>query len=476
MTSVVETSIRSVVGKGVGLISALNRNVHHDEVPNEFLTGIHEPLTREETFTDLAVTGQIPAMLDGTYMRIGPNSVNEEEQKGYHWFTGDGMVHGVRLQDGQALWYRNRWVRSTKVSDALDEPPVPGPRRRTDTVNTNVMGHAGRVYGLVEASAYPVEFDAELNTARHSAFDDTLVGSFSAHPHRDPKTGELHAICYDAEETSVIRHVVVTSEGEVRREEPIAVDGGPSIHDSAFTQRFIVVMDLPATFSMKALLAGSRFPYRWNRAHEARVGLLPREGRGEDIVWCPVDAAYVFHCANAFDLPDGRVALDVVAHEKVFDGDLPGPEAFNTRLERWTIDPVARTTTKTVLDSDPQDFPRIDERLTGTTHRYIYSMALPEQEGSATFYKATMLFKRDLETGTRETHDFGPNRFPGEFVFVPRGVGEDEGWMVGFVVDMNDQTTDLAILDAADFTAAPTALVTIPHRIPPGFHGNWVAA
>jgi NADPH-dependent 2,4-dienoyl-CoA reductase/sulfur reductase-like enzyme len=34
---------------------------------------------------------------------------------------------------------------------------------------------------------------------------------------------------------------------------------------------------------------------------------------------------------------------------------------------------------------------------------------------------------------------------------------------------------DLVILNAQDFTGSPAASITIPHRIPPGFHGNWVA-
>jgi carotenoid cleavage dioxygenase len=40
---------------------------------------------------------------------------------------------------------------------------------------------------------------------------------------------------------------------------------------------------------------------------------------------------------------------------------------------------------------------------------------------------------------------------------------------------MAKQTTDLVILNAQDFAGPPQAVVTIPHRIPPGFHGNWVA-
>ncbi len=54
--------------------------------------------------------------------------------------------------------------------------------------------------------------------------------------------------------------------------------------------------------------------------------------------------------------------------------------------------------------------------------------------------------------------------------------GEDEGWLVGFVIDTADGTTDFVVLDARSFEAAPVATVRLPHRIPPGFHGNWFSA
>ena len=67
---------------------------------------------------------------------------------------------------------------------------------------------------------------------------------------------------------------------------------------------------------------------------------------------------------------------------------------------------------------------------------------------------------------------------PGEFIFVPAAddAGEDEGWLVGFVINTADETTEFAILDARSFEAAPVAAVRLPHRIPPGFHGNWFPA
>jgi carotenoid cleavage dioxygenase-like enzyme len=62
-------------------------------------------------------------------------------------------------------------------------------------------------------------------------------------------------------------------------------------------------------------------------------------------------------------------------------------------------------------------------------------------------------------------------------VFIPRhkDAAEDEGWVMGLVVNMQDETTDLVILDAQAFGDAPVASIHIPHRVPPGFHGNWIS-
>ena len=470
----VETLIRSTVGKGVGLLSEVNRRLMPKEAaPHPFLTGIHTPMTEEKTLTELAVEGVIPPQLDGRYLRIGPNPI-APDPAGYHWFTGDGMVHGVALQGGQALWYRNRWVRSQRVAKALGEAPAPGPRHGSfETVNTNVVEIAGRTFALVEAGSYPVEFGRDLETQAFNPFDGTLAGSFTAHPHLDPTTGEQHAIAYEATQPDVVRHVVISPEGRVVRELPIPVKHGPSIHDCAITERFVAILDLPVTFNMKALIGGHSFPYRWNPEHQARVGLLPRQGGAQDIVWCEVDPCYVFHIANAYDLADGRVVMDVVAYDTMFAESYKGPDAVG-RFERWTLDPVARTTERQVIDASPQEFPRCDERRFGRPYRYAYVMASAPQD--AQFRSSSRLYKHDLETGARQVHAFEEGCYPGEFVFVPASpdAGEDEGWLVGLVVDMRDETTDLVIVDAREFEAPPTARIRIPHRVPPGFHGNWI--
>lgn len=478
MASAVETLIRGAVTKGIMKVAEFNRDRMKSDTGNPFLEGIHTPMTEERTITDLAVSGSIPAELDGRYIRIGPNPATEQNPAAYHWFTGDGMVHGVSLKGGKALWYRNRWIRSNAVSAALGEEPAPGPRNGpSDTVNTNVLGHAGSTWAVVEAGGYPVRINEELETIAHDPFGGTLKGSFSAHPHLDPDSGEMHAITYAGTSQDTIWHVVVGKDGKVRREEPIAVQHGPSIHDCMITKNYVIILDLPVTFSMKTLLAGHKFPYAWNPDHKSRVGLLPREGKNADVIWCDVAPAYVFHPANAFETEDGKVILDVCAHTNMFASSRQGPDSQETPLERWTVDPATKSAAREVIDADSQEFPRPNEALIGKPYRYAYTMALPKG-GDPSFATNTMLYKHDLDARTRQVHDFGPGRIPGEFVFVEKAgsKAEDDGWLMGYVVDMDSQTTDLVILDAANFEGEPQAVVHIPHRVPPGFHGNWVAS
>jgi carotenoid cleavage dioxygenase-like enzyme len=475
MASAAEQFIRATITRGVMALASFNRARMSRNRPAPFLDAIHRPMTAERTIPAPEVVGAIPAGLDGRYLRIGPNPI-APDPRGHHWFVGDGMVHGLRLAGGRAEWYRNRWIRSEAVAEALHEAPAPGPRHGPfDTVNTALLAHAGVVRALVEAGSTPVRLDGELGSQAYDDFGGTLRGAFAAHPHLDPRTGELHAIAYQGTQPDHVTHVVVDAAGRVRRELRIPMKHGPMIHDCAITQRYVVILDLPVTFSLRALVGGYTLPYRWNPKQPARVGLLPREGGVDDIVWIPVDPAFVFHTVNAYDTADGLVVLDLVAFDKMFQPGASGPDASPRGLERWTLDPANRSMRRQVLHDEPQEFPRIDERRCGQPHRYAYTLGLPRRQAPE-FVEAGHLWKHDLETGRHQRHDFGPGRVAGEFAFVPRhaGAAEDEGWLMGLVIDTASDTTELAIIDAQDFEAAPVARVRIPHRVPPGFHGAWI--
>ncbi len=472
MSNPVQSAVRAALEAGVEFVAAYNRR-RLSKTGGPYLVGIHAPMRSELTLQDLAITGSIPAGLRGRYLKMGANPVSPDPA-GHHWFLGDGMVHGVAIRDGQVLWYRNRWIRSRLAAAALGRDAAPGPRREgNDTVNTNVAAIGGRAFALVEAGSFPVELSETLEEQCYNPFDGTLHGSFTGHPHQDPLTGENHAIAYDGRVWDAVRHIVVAADGKVVRDVPIAVQHGPCVHDCAITARFVVVLDLPVTFSMRAVLAGHRFPFRWNPAHRARVGLLPRQGDAAAIIWCDLEPCFVFHVANAFDGEDGQVILDVIAYDTMFASGASGLDALG-RFERWTVDPSTHRVGRRVIDPTPQEFPRIDERRFGQSYRYVHTVSVPP-DGNPQLVGATRLYKHDLETGCRLVHEFGDGHLPGEFVFVPATADaeEDEGWLVGFVINTADETTDLVILDARSFEAAPVATVRLPHRIPPGFHGNW---
>lgn len=440
---------------------------------NRYLEGIYAPVSEERTETKLTVTGDLPRELNGLYARIGPNPMHVSNPGAYHWFTGDGMVHGLRLENGQAAWYRNRWIGSDSVRRNQNRPKVPGPRRGVvDAVNTNVFGHGGRIWAAVEAGALPVELNGELDTVKHGLFDSTALRAFTAHPRMDPVTGEAHAICYDALKPNRISYIVVDAQCQVTKVVEVPVKHGPMIHDCAITRSQVIILDLPVTFSVKQVLQGAGLPYSWNERHQARVGLMPRDGNAKDVRWIPVDPCYVFHTCNACDLDDGGVMLDVVAHARMFDRSRIGPEADGTRItfERWHIDPARGTVKRTVVSDQNQEFPRCNETLSTRPYRYAYTVGFSNAE------HARGLFRHDLHTGSTLTHDHGAGRSTGEAVFVPRqgGTAEDDGWLMSYVHDANTQRSDLVIVNAQDLSGPPQAIVHLPVRVPAGFHGNWI--
>jgi 8'-apo-carotenoid 13,14-cleaving dioxygenase len=447
-----------------------------DTATSLYLSGNFAPIAEETTAFDLPVIGELPSDLNGRYLRNGPNPMGDVDPATHHWFIGDGMVHGIRVRDGRAEWYRNRYVGSAAVSAMRGEPDVDGPNWNGFTLgpNTNVGGFAGTTWAMVEAGGCPVELTYELETVCRNDFYGTLPGGFTAHPKLDPTTGELHAMVYAwAQWFDHVQYVVVAPDGRVRRTLDIPLPGMTMLHDMSITERYAIVYDQPCTVDFDLAFAG-RFPFRWNPDYGNRVGLLPREGGVDEIVWIDVPVGYAFHPLNAYDTPDGGVVIDLCNYDVMFDRDILGPfgEPRLARLERWLLDPARRTCSTTIIDDRPNEFPRTRGSVTGQHHRYGYC-ASPV----ADLTSGWPTLKHDLQTGAREVFDHGPGRAAGEPVFVsrPNSVDEDDGWIVTFVHDLATGQAEFVVLDAADFGRGYVARVPLPQRVPYGFHGNWVS-
>ena len=433
---------------------------------NPYLRGNYAPLKEEISAFDLPIQGALPPELNGVYLRNGPNPVQVDEPEKHHWFLGSGMVHGVRLTEGRAEWYRNRWVMSEPVARQLGRDPD---GLGEQSPNTHVIAHAGRLFALVEAGGAPVELSPTLETLGENRFFSTLEGGFTAHPKLDPDTGELHAMCYSAELFNKVQYLVIGKDGRMRRKVTIELPNMIMLHDMSLTQRYAVLYDLPVTFSMELLERGYTFPFCWNPDHEPRIGLLPREGEAEDIIWCPVQPGYVFHPMNAYDREDGSVVMDLCRYERMFEGGGIGPFAGSpATLDRWIIDPDSRHVDEQRIDDRGQEFPRCHPGFVARPYRYGYCVGVGEGFAG--------LLKHDLLTGRAEEFVLPGVQFA-EPNFVPRigARNEDDGYLIGYAWLEAENRSDLMVLDARDPGAPPLARVRLPQRVPHGFHGTWVA-
>jgi 8'-apo-carotenoid 13,14-cleaving dioxygenase len=421
---------------------------------NPYLTANFAAVPTETTATNLQVTGSIPKDLNGRFLRNGPNPGADVNADKYHWFTGRGMVHGIRLNEGQAQWYHSRFVGGSGA-------------------NTNVIGHGGRTMAIVESGGLPQDMSYTLD----SVGENTSIGTgFTAHPKLDPDTGELHAICYDwAELRDHVRYVVVDANGEWADETEIPMNGMPMIHDMSLTQNYVVIFDLPVTLSFMALGTGASFPFRWDNDHEPRIGLLRRDGVAADIIWCPIQPNYAYHPMNAYEDKAGNVIIDICRYERMFENDTLGPFGDSLpRFDQWRINPNTRKVSETTIDKRAQEFPRCHPDLNGKPYRYGYTVAVA---GTRPNYGFPSIYKQDLQTGTATEFSVGAGRHSAEPVFIPRegATAEDDGYLMTYVYDSAKNSSDLVILDAQDLARPALAQVHLPNRVPYGFHGNWVA-
>ncbi len=439
------------------------------------LAGNFAPVTEELTAHDLHVTGAIPPELSGWYVRNGPNP---QEAASGHWFLGDGMVHGVRLEGGRATSYRNRWVRTSTFTHGAPGLREDGTRDLAAGVaNTHVVRHAGRTLALVESS-FPYELDLregrELETVGPYDFGGRLTRPMTAHPKTCPDTGELHFFGYGgASGDPFLTYHRADADGELTINRTIDVPALTMMHDFHLTAGHVVFMDLPVVFDEDRARGGG-MPFAWDAGHGARLGVLRRDDPHGEVRWLPIEPCYVFHALNAHDESDAdgeRIVLHVIRYPHLFGGEKHGSAL--PALWRWTIDLTRGKVVEEQLDDQPCEFPRIDDRLAGHAARYGH-VAVAESPGSGPV--PGELVRYDLRTGSTTRHVFGPGRTPAEAAFVPADdTPGGPGWLLTYVHDAATDTSDLVILDADDLAAPPVASIHLPQRVPYGFHGNWLA-
>ena len=464
--------------------------------PEHWLCNSWRPSHDEKAYTIERIEGEVPRELNGTFFRNGPSQhiLPEGGHEALHLFDGDGMVHAFRFEDGQ-VGYRGRFVRNesflveaevgrfcmNSVGVQVDNPTERVSIRQQH--NTNVVHHGGKLMALVE-NAWPFEIDGlSLDPRGETDFGCERLGmSVSAHPHIDGRTGQM--VIHGYQPLAPYYQVyVVEPDGRASLAEPVAAPYPVMMHDIAITENHIILLLCPTVIDGERLMAGGSFGecVSWQPDKGLRFGIRRREA-GSAVRWFDAPTpAFIFHTGNAYE-EEGKVYMDACSHLdgaglldtlSVARGGQPGGGA-GAYPYLYEFDLEGGACRETRLGDRSAEFPRLDERLAGYKNRYGFALV----EGpTGSPLAGGSLCRYDRQGGTSVYYDLGQGQFPGEPVFVPRSADspEGDGFLLSVVYDAPQDGSYVAVFDATDLAAGPMARAHLEHRIPMGFHGNFVS-
>lgn len=446
------------------------------------------PTVRMETeLYDCELEGVIPADLNGTLYRLGPDTLYPVLGDDDNIINGDGFVMKFRIENGH-VDFASKYVKTERYltqRDArrrlyneyrnpyTDSPDAPSTPNRDNTANTYAMYVGDRLFALREDS-HPYELDPEtLETLEIFDFDGKLTSTaLSAHTKIDPVTGEWWAFGLFAERRfeGEVALIVADKDLNLIREELFEAPYPGLMHDFAVTRDHVIFDIQPLTVDLDRARAGGDF-YAFDPSLPSMWGIMPRSGTVDDIRWFRAPDVVVGHIMNAYTEGD-RVIVDApvsVGNPFPFftdvDGQATDVDASFGCITRLTFDLADEHDEPTVesLEHAVGEMPRIDDRFAMQKYRYG-------------FYKSAEGISRiDWETRDIATFPMAPPSLAHEPVFVPRSpdAPEGDGYIVTVVNHMHTNRSELLILDATDLAAGPIARAKVPYSTPFTFHGSF---
>ncbi|KAM7274482.1 hypothetical protein ACFE04_016348 [Oxalis oulophora] len=388
-----------------------------------------------------------------------------------------------------------------------------------DMSNTSVMEHGGKYYSFAEHHT-PQEIDIfSLAILRYWDLDGQWKTPFGSHAKKAPGTGELVFNGVDVNKPHALVGVISADGEKLIHKLDLELSRCPLSHENGVTERYSVFIDFPLTIDLNRLLRGGPL-LKYNKDEYARIGVFPRYGDVNSIRWFNVKPCCMFHLFNCFEDNDEVVVRGCRALESI----VPGPERGLNKLEwfskglilknkenedttseddhgtlfarcyEWRLNMrTGQVTEKYLTGTDyALDFSFINTDFTGLKNKYGYAQvadsyasaaaAVPKYNGVAKLYFEEVETEYPLREGESERqvkveyHIFEEHTFGTGAVFVPKEQceEEDDGWIVSYVHNEHTNVSQVHIIDAKNFCDDPVAKITLPCRVPHGFHGAFM--
>jgi len=476
---------------------------------NTYLQGNFGPVKNELFEKNLSVLvseGGILNELEGEYVRNGPNPRNIPVG-GYHWFDGDGMLHGVRIKDGK-ISYVNRWVRTQRFNEEekgmrfIQLGAMTGifgflrvmlyflkvkfgvicESLGTGTANTAVVFHDGKLMALVESDfpyALKLLVDGRFEMMGRNSYSGKLRHPFTAHPKVDPDTNELLFFGYKIA-PPFLTYSIANSDGELVQSTEISIPKAVMMHDFAITPNYSVFMDLPLEFEPKSMFKNET-PYVFNAQRPSRIGVIPRYAkRGDEIRWFEFAPGYIFHTINAFHIEAHEILL-MGCRSSHLDLSLDSDKSVKPVPYCYHINLTTGAKREFALSDVNVDFPVIHPSLIGKPFKFAYCATFTPSLQKGPLFDGIVKFENTYPISEGSFKEvgrirYGEHCFGGEAVFVPKkgAKAEDDGFLMTFIYDESTQRSEYVVFDAKTMSPHPLLCVVMPQRIPYGFHGIWV--
>ncbi|KAJ6674142.1 DIOXYGENASE putative-RELATED [Salix viminalis] len=386
-----------------------------------------------------------------------------------------------------------------------------------DLSNTSVFEHSGKFYSIAEHHI-PHEIDIfSLQTLGDWDINGTWHRSFGSHPKRAPGTGELVVFGVDGMKPFMEVGVVSADGKRLVHKVDLKFNRCTISHDMGVTERYNVIIDFPLTLDIQRLIKGGPL-IKFDKEEYARIGIMPRYGTADSIRWFEVEPNCTFHLLNCFEEGDEVVVRGCRSLESIIsescDMDLDKSEWVSGRLRNkgpvqqdakfstkdellfsrsyeWRLNMETGEVKERNLTGTPfaMEFPMINPNFNGVKNKFGYtqtvhdsasaSSGMPKFGGLAKLYFEETDNKEWEESEGHikvEHHEFEGNTFCTGAAFVPKEGGreEDDGWIITFVHDEDTNTSKVYIIDTKNFTSEPVAKITLPCRVPYGFHGAFM--
>ena len=473
-------------GHSVRTLNPADPNAPFGRGISPFLEDAHAPIFEEKTITDMAVVGDLPRDLNGVYLRNGPNQT-VKPIKNYHWFDGDGMLHAAHFERGK-ITYRNRWIRTDALAEetaarkakfySVFEANKDNTQRRIkDSANTDIVFHGGKGIALWYLAGDPYEFDPlTLDTLGKTDFSVRAGLKVSAHAKVDEDTNELLFFDYEAKHP-FMTYGVVGADGKLKHSTPIVLPGPRLPHDMGITKSHSILHDLPLYQDMDAWNKG-RHKIVFNPDLPARFAVIPRYGDAKSIRWFEAEPCFIYHVVNCWDEPDAVVMIGC-RYGMGTDKDKVAKQvanlAMDAKLYKWRFDlKTGKTTEGPIERAMNLEFPTSPTALNGTRTRYSYCVTMVEDPVP----RFSGIVKHDLHSGAFQAWSDGRGIYYSEPWFAPSDdhKAEDDGYVVAFAYNAPADRSEIHVFDAREIGRGPRARITVPTRVPAGFHATWVKA